>query len=49
MLEFMGYPEAAATIYQAVDANLAEDKIKTPDLGGNSTTQEVIDDIIRRF
>lgn len=49
MLEFMGYPEAAATIYEAVDANLAEDKIKTPDLGGNSTTQDVIDDVIRRF
>lgn len=49
MLEFMGYPEPAAKIYEAVDANLAEDKIKTPDLGGNSTTQEVIDDIIRRF
>lgn len=49
MLEFMGYQEPAAKIYEAVDANLAEDKIKTPDLGGNSTTQEVIDDIVRRF
>ncbi|KAG7661816.1 LYS12 [[Candida] subhashii] len=49
MLEFMGYPEPAAKIYEAVDANLAEDKIKTPDLGGSSSTQEVIDDIIRRF
>lgn len=49
MLEFMGYQDAAAKIYEAVDANLAEDKIKTPDLGGNSTTQQVIDDIIRRF
>ncbi|ABN68526.1 homo- isocitrate dehydrogenase [Scheffersomyces stipitis CBS 6054] len=49
MLEFMGYPKAAAKIYEAVDANLSEDKIKTPDLGGSSTTQEVIDDIIRRF
>ncbi|EDK42011.1 homoisocitrate dehydrogenase [Lodderomyces elongisporus] len=49
MLEFMGYPEAAAKIYEAVDANLSEDKIKTPDLGGNSTTQEVIEDIVRRF
>ncbi|KAI5966809.1 LYS12 [Candida pseudojiufengensis] len=49
MLEFMGYPEAAAKIYEAVDANLAEDKIKTPDLGGKSSTQEVIDDIIKRF
>lgn len=49
MLEFMGYQKAAAEIYEAVDANLSEDKIKTPDLGGSSSTQEVIDDIIRRF
>lgn len=49
MLEFMGYPEAAAKIYEAVDANLSEDKIKTPDLGGSSSTQQVIDDIIARF
>lgn len=49
MLEFMGYSEPAAKIYAAVDANLMEDAIKTPDLGGKSTTQEVIDDIIKRF
>lgn len=49
MLEFMGFPEPAATIYKAVDANLKENAIKTPDLGGNSTTQEVVDDIIKRF
>ncbi|OWB74693.1 hypothetical protein B5S31_g4506 [[Candida] boidinii] len=49
MLEFMGYSEPAAKIYSAVDANLMEDSIKTPDLGGNSSTQQVVDDIIRRF
>lgn len=49
MLEFMGYQEAAAKIYEAVDANLVEDKVKTPDLGGSSTTQQVIDDIVGRF
>ncbi|CAN3361098.1 homoisocitrate dehydrogenase, mitochondrial [Diutina catenulata] len=49
MLEFMGHQEAASVIYEAVDANLAEDKIKTPDLGGSSTTQQVIDDIIQRM
>ncbi|PYD07998.1 hypothetical protein DND36_31565, partial [Pseudomonas savastanoi pv. glycinea] len=49
MLEFMGYQEAAAKIYEAVDANLVEGKVKTPDLGGNSTTQQVIDDIVGRF
>ncbi|GMM30364.1 homoisocitrate dehydrogenase [Martiniozyma asiatica (nom. inval.)] len=49
MLEFMGYSEPAAKIYSAVDANLSEDQIKTPDLGGKSTTQEVVNDIIKRF
>lgn len=49
MLEFMGYQEAAAKIYEAVDANLTEDKVKTPDLGGSSTTQQVVDDIVARF
>lgn len=49
MLEFMGHQEAAAKIYEAVDANLSENKITTPDLGGSSSTQEVIDDILRRF
>lgn len=49
MLEFMGETDAAAKIYEAVDANLSENLVKTPDLGGNSTTQQVIDDIIKRF
>lgn len=49
MLEFMGYPEPAAKIYAAVDANLAENKITTPDLGGSSTTTQVVEDILRRF
>jgi homoisocitrate dehydrogenase len=49
MLEFMGHPEPAAKIYSAVDANLMEDTIKTPDLGGKSSTQEVVDDIIKRI
>lgn len=49
MLEFMGYRDAAARIYAAVDANLAEEKVATPDLGGSSTTQQVVDDIIRRL
>lgn len=49
MLEFMGYTDPAVKINAAVDANLMADTIKTPDLGGNSSTQEVIDDIIKRF
>lgn len=49
MLEFLGYPEPAAKIYEAVDANLVENKVKTPDLGGKSSTTEVVEDIIKRF
>lgn len=49
MLEFLGFTQPALRINKAVDANLSEAKIKTPDLGGNSTTQEVIDDILKRF
>ncbi|KAK9475939.1 hypothetical protein V1514DRAFT_338449 [Lipomyces japonicus] len=49
LLEFIGYPGPAARIHKAVDAQLAEKKITTPDLGGNSSTTEVIEDIIRRL
>ncbi|KAK9472677.1 uncharacterized protein V1510DRAFT_416600 [Dipodascopsis tothii] len=49
MLEFMGYGAPAARIHKAVDANLVEEKVMTPDLGGSSTTTEVVADIIKRF
>ncbi|CAK4031607.1 Homoisocitrate dehydrogenase, mitochondrial [Lecanosticta acicola] len=49
MLESLGHEEAAAKIYQAVDANLAEGKLLTPDLGGSAKTEEVLSDIIKRL
>lgn len=49
MLEFLGYGEPAAKIYEAVDANLVENQIKTPDLGGKNSTTEVVEDIIKRI
>jgi len=49
MLEFQGQEEAAAKIYAAVDANLAEGKLLTPDMGGKATTEEVIEDVCRRL
>jgi homoisocitrate dehydrogenase len=49
MLEFLGEPEAAATIYKAVDANLVEGKFLSPDLGGKAKTGEVLEDILRRL
>lgn len=49
MLEFMDLPEAAEAIYKAVDANIAEGKLVTPDLGGTATTEQVTNDIIKRL
>lgn len=49
MLEFLNEEEAAAKIYAAVDANLEEGKLLSPDLGGTATTEEVVADILRRL
>lgn len=49
MLEFMGEEDAAAAIYAAVDANLEEGKLLTPDMGGKSKTEEVVQDVLKRL
>jgi homoisocitrate dehydrogenase len=49
MLEFLGEEPAAAKIYAAVDANLDEGKLLSPDLGGKATTQEVLEDVLKRL
>jgi homoisocitrate dehydrogenase len=49
MLEFEGEEQAAARIYKAVDASLEEGKHLSPDLGGKATTEEVLQDIIKRL
>jgi homoisocitrate dehydrogenase len=49
MLEFLTEEAAAAKIYAAIDANLEEGNLLTPDLGGTATTTEVVDDILRRL
>lgn len=41
MLDFLGVPEAAKLIFDAMEAVTEEGKYLTVDLGGNSTTQEV--------
>lgn len=41
MLSHLGYADAAKTIEEAIAAVLADGKIKTPDLGGRSSTEEV--------
>ncbi|CAI0646817.1 Homoisocitrate dehydrogenase [Colletotrichum fructicola] len=49
MLEFLNEEAAAAKIYAAVDANLEEGKLLTPDLGGSAKTSEVVADVLRRM
>jgi len=49
MLEFLGQEEAAAAIYEAVDAQLEDRKLLSPDLGGKATTEEVLQDVLRRM
>ena len=49
MLEFLGFEEDAARIYDAVDGNLDEGRLLTPDMGGRSGTDEVVEDILKRL
>lgn len=49
MLEFLGEEQAAARIYAAVDANLEEGRLLSPDLGGSAKTEEVVADILKRL
>jgi homoisocitrate dehydrogenase len=49
MLEFLDEPAAAAKIYAAVDANLEEGLLLSPDLGGSATTEQVVEDILKKL
>lgn len=49
MLEFLNLEDAASKIYKAVDANLTEGRLLSPDMGGKAKTHEVVDDIIKRL
>ncbi|KAG5934597.1 hypothetical protein E4U60_003671 [Claviceps pazoutovae] len=49
MLEFLEEPAAAAKIYAAVDANLEEGRLLSPDLGGSASTEQVVEDILKRL
>jgi tartrate dehydrogenase/decarboxylase/D-malate dehydrogenase len=49
MVEFLGDMAAGSRIRQAVSDNLAAGAIRTPDLGGQSSTTDVGDDIARKI
>ena len=47
MLEHLGETSAGAKLNRAVELNLDEARVKTPDLGGTATTAQVGDDVVR--
>jgi tartrate dehydrogenase/decarboxylase/D-malate dehydrogenase len=49
MLDFLGEGEAAQVIEDAVRKILAEEKIRTPDLGGKATTEEVGNAVVEQI
>ncbi|KAI9659701.1 MAG: homoisocitrate dehydrogenase [Alyxoria varia] len=49
MLEFSGEEEAAGAINAAVERNLGEAKVLSPDMGGKASTQEVTEDVLKRL
>lgn len=49
MLDHLGATEAAGAIEGAIETVLAGDGLRTPDLGGRSTTRELTDAIIAAF
>jgi tartrate dehydrogenase/decarboxylase/D-malate dehydrogenase len=49
MLDHLGAPEAAQQVERAVADVLAEGRVRTPDLGGHSTTSEVTDAVLEKL
>jgi len=49
MLEYLNQQEEADLIRNAVEEIIKEDKIKTPDMGGNNNTQEVANAILHKL
>ncbi len=48
MLDHLGFSEAAQKMDAAIAAVLAEEKIRTPDLGGTSSTSEIASAVLER-
>jgi isocitrate/isopropylmalate dehydrogenase len=47
MLEHLGEVASAGKVNRAVESNLSEARIRTPDLGGSASTSQVGDEIVR--
>jgi isocitrate/isopropylmalate dehydrogenase len=48
MLRHFGANDAADSVEQAIAVTLAKSKVRTPDIGGNSSTQELGEAIARQ-
>ncbi|MBO5369255.1 MAG: tartrate dehydrogenase, partial [Clostridia bacterium] len=49
MLDFFGYADWANVIIDCIEEMLCEKKVLTADLGGNNTTAEVGDELVRKI
>jgi tartrate dehydrogenase/decarboxylase / D-malate dehydrogenase len=49
MLEHLGHPDAAAEVLDAIVTLLAETDVRTPDIGGKATTEEVTEALVGRL
>ncbi len=49
MLEFLGEKEMAARLESGIAKTIAEEKVRTYDMGGNSTTLEMAEEVIKNM
>ena len=49
LLDYLGQPAAAREIHSAVAAVLSEGRVRTPDLGGSSSTEQVAEAVLARL
>ena len=49
MLRHLGYAAGADKIDKAVDAVIRDGQVLTPDLGGKSSTEDVLTEVVRRM
>jgi tartrate dehydrogenase/decarboxylase/D-malate dehydrogenase len=49
MLDHLGHADAGRAVVETIEHVLAETDVRTPDLGGKSTTQEVADAVVAAF
>ena len=49
LLDFFGYTDWGKVLIDCIEEVLCEKKVLTSDLGGNSTTSEVGDEIVRKI